>query len=149
MWEPRPLTPLWAFTACYRDRFTFFYFGKQFVPCLYYSYVTYISKLSTCRNRLVCPWRCCLAFGIGCVRNSSGRPYVLNAILQHPVALCILNQHFHFSPSLCDFVDVLKLILQKHSSLPVIWTLHVSRPNWLPSSRIQVVEETAILLSRF
>jgi hypothetical protein len=22
MWEPRPLTPLWAFTACYRDSFT-------------------------------------------------------------------------------------------------------------------------------
>jgi hypothetical protein len=24
MWEPRPLTPLWAFTACYRDRFTLY-----------------------------------------------------------------------------------------------------------------------------
>jgi hypothetical protein len=24
MWEPRPITPLWAFTACYRDSFTFF-----------------------------------------------------------------------------------------------------------------------------
>jgi hypothetical protein len=23
MWEPRPLTPLWVFTACYRDSFTF------------------------------------------------------------------------------------------------------------------------------
>jgi hypothetical protein len=23
MWEPRPLTPLWAFTVCYRDSFTF------------------------------------------------------------------------------------------------------------------------------
>jgi hypothetical protein len=23
MWEPRPLTPLWAFTACYRDSFTY------------------------------------------------------------------------------------------------------------------------------
>jgi hypothetical protein len=22
MWEPRPLTLLWAFTACYRDNFT-------------------------------------------------------------------------------------------------------------------------------
>jgi hypothetical protein len=22
MWQPRPLTPLWAFTACYRDSFT-------------------------------------------------------------------------------------------------------------------------------
>jgi hypothetical protein len=25
MWEPRRLTNLWAFTACYRDSFTFFY----------------------------------------------------------------------------------------------------------------------------
>jgi hypothetical protein len=24
MWEPRPLTTLWAFMACYRDNFTFF-----------------------------------------------------------------------------------------------------------------------------
>jgi hypothetical protein len=24
MWEPQPLTTLWAFTACYRDSFTFF-----------------------------------------------------------------------------------------------------------------------------
>jgi hypothetical protein len=24
MWEPRPLTPLWAFTDCYRNSFTFF-----------------------------------------------------------------------------------------------------------------------------
>jgi hypothetical protein len=25
MWEPRPLTPLWAFTACSRDSFTFYF----------------------------------------------------------------------------------------------------------------------------
>jgi hypothetical protein len=25
MWEPQPLTPLWAFTACYRDSFTFYF----------------------------------------------------------------------------------------------------------------------------
>jgi hypothetical protein len=25
MWEPRRLTTLWVFTACYRDSFTFFY----------------------------------------------------------------------------------------------------------------------------
>jgi hypothetical protein len=24
MWEPRPLTTLWASTACYKDNFTFF-----------------------------------------------------------------------------------------------------------------------------
>jgi hypothetical protein len=27
MWEPRPLTPLWAFTACYRDSFTLLTFN--------------------------------------------------------------------------------------------------------------------------
>jgi hypothetical protein len=26
MWEPRPLTPLWAFTACYRNSFTFYFY---------------------------------------------------------------------------------------------------------------------------
>jgi hypothetical protein len=25
MWKPRRLTTLWAFTACYRDNFTFYY----------------------------------------------------------------------------------------------------------------------------
>jgi hypothetical protein len=29
MWEPRPLTPLWAFKACYRDSFTFAYFYEH------------------------------------------------------------------------------------------------------------------------
>jgi hypothetical protein len=28
MWEPRRLTTLWAFMACYRDSFTFFLFNK-------------------------------------------------------------------------------------------------------------------------
>jgi hypothetical protein len=27
MWNPQRLTTLWAFTACYRDSFTFFYSG--------------------------------------------------------------------------------------------------------------------------
>jgi hypothetical protein len=26
MWEPRRLTTLWAFTVCYRDSFTFFFY---------------------------------------------------------------------------------------------------------------------------
>jgi hypothetical protein len=30
MWDPRRLTTLWAFTACYRDRFTFYY---NFICC--------------------------------------------------------------------------------------------------------------------
>jgi hypothetical protein len=32
MWEPRRLTTLWAFTACYRDSFTF-YLCKEFQLC--------------------------------------------------------------------------------------------------------------------
>jgi hypothetical protein len=39
MWEPRPLTPLWAFTAYYRDSFTFLlYFMIQ-------SILSYISDV--------------------------------------------------------------------------------------------------------
>jgi hypothetical protein len=34
MWEPRRLRTLWAFTACYRDSFTFF----TFLPLLLYAY---------------------------------------------------------------------------------------------------------------
>jgi hypothetical protein len=30
MWESRRLTNLWAFTACYRDSFIFFYLSKMF-----------------------------------------------------------------------------------------------------------------------
>jgi hypothetical protein len=29
MWEPRRLTTLWAFTACYRDSFTFYEVKKK------------------------------------------------------------------------------------------------------------------------
>jgi hypothetical protein len=29
MWEPRRLTTLWAFMACYRDSFTFLYIERQ------------------------------------------------------------------------------------------------------------------------
>jgi hypothetical protein len=32
MWEPRRLTTLWAFTACYNDSFTFF--NKIHIPVL-------------------------------------------------------------------------------------------------------------------
>jgi hypothetical protein len=35
MWEPRRLTTLWAFTACYRDSITFF------LPDPNYIYITY------------------------------------------------------------------------------------------------------------
>jgi hypothetical protein len=34
MWEPRPLTTLWAFTACYRDSFTFLLFMCLFCVCV-------------------------------------------------------------------------------------------------------------------
>jgi hypothetical protein len=29
MWEPRPLTPLWASTACHRDSFTFYFYPSR------------------------------------------------------------------------------------------------------------------------
>jgi hypothetical protein len=35
MWVPRRLTILWAFTACYRDNFTFF------LPFYIYAYVQF------------------------------------------------------------------------------------------------------------
>jgi hypothetical protein len=53
------------------------------------------------------------------------------------------DYHSHFSPSLRTFVE---FALQKHSSLPVVWTLHVSAQ--LAIIRLQVVEETAAPLSR-
>jgi hypothetical protein len=37
-----------------------------------------------------------------------------------------MNQMSHFSPSLCNFFDVLKFALQDPSPLPVTPTLHVS-----------------------
>jgi hypothetical protein len=34
MWEPRRLTTLWAFTACYRDSFTILYLFTMNISCL-------------------------------------------------------------------------------------------------------------------
>jgi hypothetical protein len=48
--------------------------------------------------------------------------FIIRITLQHPAALCILKYHSHFSPSLCNFIDVLKCTLQKHSFLPIIPT---------------------------
>jgi hypothetical protein len=31
MWELQRLTTVWAFTACYRDNFTFYYFHRHFI----------------------------------------------------------------------------------------------------------------------
>jgi hypothetical protein len=42
MWEPRRLITLWAFTACYRDNFTFF------LPFLFYMQTHYISHEHMC-----------------------------------------------------------------------------------------------------
>jgi hypothetical protein len=44
MWQPQRLTTLWAFTACYRDSFTFFYCVYEI--SLFYS-VTTIGRLDT------------------------------------------------------------------------------------------------------
>jgi hypothetical protein len=41
LWEPRPLTPLWAFTACYRDSFTYFYLYRRGVmPSRWLCYIS-------------------------------------------------------------------------------------------------------------
>jgi hypothetical protein len=56
------------------------------------------------------------------------------------------NEHPHFSASLCNFVGAVKFTLQKHSSL-LSFQHYMFRPNWLPSSVIQVVKETAAPLS--
>jgi hypothetical protein len=37
MWEPRRLTTLWAFTACYRDNFTFSFNEHSF--CIHIVYI--------------------------------------------------------------------------------------------------------------
>jgi hypothetical protein len=35
IWEPRRLTTLWAFTACYKDNFTFYLFSSRDMPQYY------------------------------------------------------------------------------------------------------------------
>jgi hypothetical protein len=37
MWEPRPLTPLWVFTTCYSDNFTFLLFTFYCLSSVLYS----------------------------------------------------------------------------------------------------------------
>jgi hypothetical protein len=37
MWEPRHLTILWALTACYRDRFTFFNHRDEIYASIIYA----------------------------------------------------------------------------------------------------------------
>jgi hypothetical protein len=39
MWEPRRLTTLWAFTACYTDSFTFLPFLNSFPPVFHSSFL--------------------------------------------------------------------------------------------------------------
>jgi hypothetical protein len=38
MWEPQPLTTLWAFTACYRDNFIFTFYILHFRKIATFSY---------------------------------------------------------------------------------------------------------------
>jgi hypothetical protein len=52
------------------------------------------------------------------------KKYVKNLIYDSKLPLSLLA------------VDALKFTLQKHSPLPIIQKLHISRPNWLPSSGI-------------
>jgi hypothetical protein len=57
MWEPRRLTTLWAFTACYRDSFTFFLSKEGFVAqSKYYLNVFLDRLLKTRRNFILNTW---------------------------------------------------------------------------------------------
>jgi hypothetical protein len=54
MWEPRRLTTLWAFTACYRDSFTFTYaWERLFILC----FRSWIANVQTTAGALRCPRR--------------------------------------------------------------------------------------------
>jgi hypothetical protein len=65
--------------------------------------------------------------------------------LRHPVALCVLNCHSQFSPPPCNFVDVFTL---QNIRLFLLFEHYMFRPNSLPTSGVQVVEETATPVSR-
>jgi hypothetical protein len=52
MWEPRSLTPLWAFAACYRDSFTLLTLEPVYINIYHlvvrssYRRILYISKVA-------------------------------------------------------------------------------------------------------
>jgi hypothetical protein len=57
MWEPRPPTPLWAFTACYRDSFTFL---NDLYVFMYFTRISLKEESgghSRTQKRTVTPWR--------------------------------------------------------------------------------------------
>jgi hypothetical protein len=53
MWEPRHLTTLWAFMACYRDSFTFTYIQKFFYSFLWVTCLGYIHSLPKMKQLLL------------------------------------------------------------------------------------------------
>jgi hypothetical protein len=68
-----------------------------------------------------------------------------NIILQHPAALCIpRTSHRPWANSLM----YQKFTLENHSSVPIILTQFLFRPNWLQSSGVKNVREIAAPLSR-
>jgi hypothetical protein len=52
MWEPRPLTPQWAFTACYRDSFTYLPFVLRFLFNLWSELSSWYGVLAYCQLRI-------------------------------------------------------------------------------------------------
>jgi hypothetical protein len=50
MWEPRRLTTLWAFTACYRDTFTFSYLTFCYDLYIHLALFKVVSFLKICKN---------------------------------------------------------------------------------------------------
>jgi hypothetical protein len=101
MWEPRRLTTLWAFTACYRDSFTFFF---------YIMIMTFIIRIGDSSWGLIMVWSVFLLL-VRCFDPCSGLYVFLISILKTfrlrgrcfiltlPHFLCVvasLNYALHF-----------------------------------------------------
>jgi hypothetical protein len=58
MWEPRPLTTIWALTACYRDTFTFYLFIYLFFYLFTYLFMVYVTTISVAEfiKRWILQW---------------------------------------------------------------------------------------------
>jgi hypothetical protein len=58
------------------------------------------------------------------------------------------HYHSHFSPSICNFVDVLKFTLQNNSPLFLLFEHYMFRFQLAAIIRCKIVQETAASLSR-
>jgi hypothetical protein len=135
MWEPRPLTPLWAFTACYRDSFTFFFFTKValtgkhtghasynkprwftlIIKCIYYNSSIYIfnTELLKLQKRWGLMIRC---WSVSGSRQYTGINFLLIKIVRsnqtRPLACEVEPKMTYYSDASA---------LEASSSLPIGW----------------------------